>query len=651
METQKQANRFHYRPEIDGLRAIAVLLVVLFHLDLGFAGGYIGVDVFFVISGYLIGSIITRDLTNGEFKLSTFWERRIRRIMPACLAMIGVSTLLGAAILLPNDFRQLGASVIAQAAMLANVFFWKNTGYFAGDAEENPLLHMWSLAVEEQFYILLPFALIWCYRGRHPNRRLHAACGITAALSFAASVYAVNNHPVAAFYLIPFRSWELLLGVLLSTAKKPPLMSRSAEVISLGGIAVIILTGWNYTQSTPFPGIYAAVPCIATCAFIFANIGDGSAPPTHSGIVLASPPLTLLGKASYSIYLWHWPLVVYCKYVSPLKLHVSDRLAIFGVSLIAGFLSWKLIESPFRRSGGGTARHVITSGVTATCISALVGFLILSTNGFEGRYDATVLKLEQAKNDIGFVFETFEEDVRSDDLPRLGLSSEESSEVLIWGDSHAMAMLPVFDEMLKAAGLNARVATHSSTAPVFEWYAQTKYGLDSDAISYGEELLALIREKRVKLVIMNCFWEKYRSQDNAGFTEALLKTVDRLKKSDVQVWIILDVPRQPFDVPTAIARAKASGKSIEGYLTTPEKLGGLSSCPTLLEELRARHILITDPSPLFLSQDGRRYIVEKDGKVLYRDDQHLTREGALQILTPALSPIFDTLIKQVRPST
>ena len=263
-----------YRPEIDGLRALAILPVVLFHLHVaGFAGGYVGVDVFFVISGYLITSLIQQELDRGEFSFVRFWERRARRILPALTVVVLFSLAAGWFILTPTDLDNLGASAFAQSLFGSNVLFWLQAGYFEPGAGSKPLLHSWSLAVEEQFYLCFPFMLVLLGMvGRISRVRLIAGFLL---LSLVLSVYGVADHPTAAFYLLPTRAWELLLGAVLALA--PGLASRVSsadrwnEILSWLGLAAIAVAVFGYHAETPFPGLAALLPCLGTAAIIRTN--------------------------------------------------------------------------------------------------------------------------------------------------------------------------------------------------------------------------------------------------------------------------------------------------------------------------------------------------------------------------------------------
>jgi peptidoglycan/LPS O-acetylase OafA/YrhL len=337
-----------YRPDIDGLRAIAVLLVLFDHVEIHrFAGGFIGVDVFFIISGYLIGAHILNDLDASTFSLARFYERRFRRIVPALLAVLLVTTWLAYHYLFPGELIGFGQSLVGALFSFSNIVFWQQSGYFDMPSRLKPLLHTWSLGVEEQFYIVLPLLLIVLARfaRRHLAAILSAICAILFGLACYWTVHARN----AAFFLAPLRAWELLLGTLLTFNLFPPLAQRwQRELAAATGLLLILIPALVYTETTPFPGPAALPPCIGTILILAA----GAAGPSVVGRLLSTPPFRFIGLISYSLYLWHWPLQVF---QTTNRILVPDRfplwvsqLAVVAASLLAAAISWSFIEQPFR---------------------------------------------------------------------------------------------------------------------------------------------------------------------------------------------------------------------------------------------------------------------------------------------------------------
>ncbi len=356
-----------YRREIDGLRAVAVVPVILFHAGFAsFAGGYVGVDVFFVISGYLITSILIEDLERDRFSIARFYERRARRILPALFFMMVCCLPLAWAWMLPSEFKDFSQAMIAVSLFVSNILFWRKTDYFAPAAEENPLLHTWSLAVEEQFYIVFPLLLLVLWRfGRNP---VMWAIVLLSLASLAVAEWGSRNAPVANFYLIVPRLWELGAGAICALV----LHGRPVRVntlLSTLGLGLIVLSVFAFDGDTPFPSLYALAPVGGTALIIlFAG------PDTPVGRLLSLRAFVGIGLISYSAYLWHQPLFAFARIRS--FGHVEDGLllALAAASLGLGWLSWRYIERPFRKGGSVLPRQAGVFAASAVGIAAFMGF-------------------------------------------------------------------------------------------------------------------------------------------------------------------------------------------------------------------------------------------------------------------------------------
>ena len=380
-----------YRPEIDGLRTLAVMPVVLFHAGLGFPGGFVGVDIFFVISGFLITSIIAKDIRNGCFSMPQFWERRIRRILPASVAVLICTMVAGAIILLPNQFEDLGKAASAQSLMVSNFYFWQQDGYFAQASDLEPNLHTWSLAVEEQFYLILPLLMVFILRKKPAKlSRAIMILSVLCVLSLAWSCYGVKYHVMATFYLLPARAWELLAGSLLAIIPLRNLPARfTNECLSLLGSALIFYAFFYYDDGTPFPGPAAIPPCLGAVLFIFSNHGHR----TLVGKLLALKPCVFIGKISYSLYLWHWPLLVYARHLSTGEtLTLPVRVTLVVVSLILAWGTWKWIENPFRKQSLlKNRKQVFRFCAAAITLLVLVSAGIYQSKGMPARLSPEAL--------------------------------------------------------------------------------------------------------------------------------------------------------------------------------------------------------------------------------------------------------------------
>ena len=351
-----------YRPEIDGLRAIAVVAVILFHAGFAlFGGGFVGVDVFFVISGFLITSIIVEELKTGRFSVLRFYERRARRILPALFTVMAACVPFAYRLLSPDDLKDFAQSLAAICLFASNVLFWGESGYFDTQAELKPLLHTWSLAVEEQFYVVFPLLLLAAWRlGRGV---LLALIGAIAVASLFTSVDEVRNFPSAAFYLLPSRAWQLLVGALASlvadrwpsAALRQPAVRLASEAFGWGGMAMIVMALFLFDEQTPFPGLNAALPTVGTVLVLL-----GASDRTSVGRMLAWRPLVGLGLISYSAYLWHQPLFAFTKHALLADLPTDLAIVLCAVTIVLAYLSWRYVEQPFRNRSSAT-RHVFSS--------------------------------------------------------------------------------------------------------------------------------------------------------------------------------------------------------------------------------------------------------------------------------------------------
>jgi peptidoglycan/LPS O-acetylase OafA/YrhL len=399
-----------YRGEIDGLRAIAIALVLLFHDTRYVPGGFVGVDVFFVISGYLITLHIIKEMDAGRFSLLSFYERRVRRIFPALLVMLFITLIAGWKLLLPLEFVDFAKSLLCAVLSVSNFYFWIHSDYFA--SAQLPLLHTWSLAVEEQFYLFFP-AILVLLRRLIP-RHFRSAVIVLASASFVLSAITVFRFPMAAFYLIPSRAWELLMGSMLAIGVLPK-FNRTivCELSSALGLAFILIAGFGYSSAMPFPGPTALLPCLGSVLIIAAN----NEKLTVVGKVLSTRPFVGLGLISYSLYLWHWPIIIFKELdlsftfgkvaarlapgLSPSQGASIERI-IFTVvtSIIAAILSWKFVEQRFRVGPyRPKRRELFLAAAAASAVLIALSLSVVELNGFPARFSPRALKIASAAGD------------------------------------------------------------------------------------------------------------------------------------------------------------------------------------------------------------------------------------------------------------
>jgi peptidoglycan/LPS O-acetylase OafA/YrhL len=367
-----------YRPDIDGLRALAVLSVIFYHFDFPeFRGGFVGVDVFFVISGYLMTLLIKKAHTTESFSLGGFYENRVRRIFPALFFVGGISALLVMFTLLPYDQREFGKSLAATTLFASNVYFWHSADYFAPAADTLPLLHTWSLGVEEQFYLVLPLVLLLVL----PRKRPWFAITALLALSLVLSIWEGHAGNNRGFFLLHARAWEFLIGSCVALQFIPRISRRwLKEAVTLAGLAALASSALLIQSTQSFPGHEALLPTIGTALLLHGGVISAvSAPPLVSRL-LGNRVFTFTGKISYSLYLWHWPLFVIAGLATDgFADHTPGKLMLLGITFVLSFFTWKYIEQPFRRSTAGQGRVFRLATVSTLC--GLVLGILMTTRG------------------------------------------------------------------------------------------------------------------------------------------------------------------------------------------------------------------------------------------------------------------------------
>ena len=437
-----------YRADIDGLRAIAVLSVLAFHLDVPFVpGGFVGVDVFFVISGYLIGARMWRELNEGSFSLASFWERRVRRIFPAfAVTMIGVAVL-SYLLMLPQELTEIAGSFTAASFSLSNVWFFAHAGYFEAPAGSQPLLHTWSLGVEDQFYLVLPLLLMPLTAYLKDWAR--AAVILVAAASLGLSAIAAFSNPDGAFYLLPTRTWELLLGTLLAMDLVPP-PTAHRNLIGMAGVALVGASALLIGKTMPFPGLTAIPPCLGTALVIHSGRSSGAEDRGAEPLVrrlLSLRPMVFVGLISYSLYLWHWPVIVFFLHATTLMVGYSKRAQEIPVAALAfalAYLSWRFVERPFRRRGFMTGRTVFRSFGSATAVLCALGVATYLDNGMPSRFEPAAVAVGSYLNyqsaaitREGKCFLTSAYSYEDFDKPLCLAETAGEPSYLLVGDSHA----------------------------------------------------------------------------------------------------------------------------------------------------------------------------------------------------------------------
>lgn len=638
-----------YRPDIDGLRAVAVLAVVFYHYGIGpLAGGFVGVDIFFVISGFLITGIVQKEIEQGRFTFAGFYQRRVRRLFPALFVVLLATLLAGLVILLPTDLALLGRTMVATVLFASNLFFWRNSGYFDGSSDNNPLLHTWSLAVEEQFYIVFPVFLLLVHRYIRGLRTLVLWLGTVG--SFLLCVWMQHDRPDATFYLSPFRAWELSLGALLAVGALP-LASRRWQRECLAALGAVLI-GYAVLFIQPneqFPGWRAALPVLGAAMIIQAGIAGDSLVKR----MLSTGPMVFVGLISYSLYLWHWPLQVFANFLDQFHGLGQMRWLLFVLAMLLASASYYLVEKPFRhprRTQNRKALFMVAGALS--CVLLAAGMAMVQSNGLPARLPAQVVALDRERTpEIPFVDCMDREiaDAGFQNLCRFGATGVQPT-VLFWGDSHSLAWAPAIDDVLAKRGMAAIFAGGSACAPLVGI-------INPSAVPCRDRNKAVMDELTgspgISTVILVASWSsysnpdgRYRLQDDAGnqgnlavFPRALRNTVAMLRANGKRVWLIGPTPRAPGDIPLLMAIAEQRDGKQPAQIPAQEYTRRMAAFYRVAEALPTDPgLLLSNPGPWLCDASLCRYAL--DGMPLYRDDGHLNVRGA-RYLSPMLERAFD----------
>ncbi|MBX9450571.1 MAG: acyltransferase [Mesorhizobium sp.] len=618
-----------YRADIEGLRAIAVLLVVLFHVDKSWSpGGFVGVDVFFVISGFLITGILVRDLDAGTFSYGEFYSRRIRRIIPAMLVVTAVTCVAGAILLLPDDLVDLGWSAVATVLSAANIYFtlFLDTSYFAPQSDAQPLLHMWSLGVEEQFYLLWPAFLALVFRWR--SRLAALLCGVVVA-SLLCSVALLHFGQFSwAYYMLPSRAFQLALGGLVFVLMYRKVQAWSGVMATLAaacGLALVIGSALLLSEADAYPGLNA-IPVTLGTGLLLAS-GTCQQPVAR---LLGFGPLRFFGKVSYSMYLWHWPVLAFQRYYSP-DLSLQQKLASVCAIVLLAWLSYRFVEQPFRY-GARPFRWTLTRYlvVPGAAISALAAFLILSSGVPPWISEERLARIENPVApafSFPFVCQASEitKDLASSADCVLGEADRPS--VLLYGDSNAAHYVGAMRVIAEANGLTFRNLAHSSCPPINANPTPFVYARYREpciaSLEVAEEVLS-----EYQTVVIGAAWAAYDAMDPRAFREQVAAQVDRLVTAGKSVVLLGLIPPQPrFDRACLAKRALLPLVDCE-QVRVREQVPEIN---VVLEEIASKypHVWYLDPYPALCR--NQRCLAYDSETPLYYDAGHLSMSGSEKV--------------------
>ncbi len=646
-----------YRPDIDGLRALAVLAVVLFHYRVpGFSGGFVGVDVFFVISGYLITGLILKEMDDGRFSLRHFYERRIRRIFPALFAMLAVVTIAAAYLFFPISFARFGKSLLATAFFASNFEFWREAGYFDVSADQKPLLHLWSIAVEEQFYLVFPALLLLI--GSRSKSRLALCVAAIFGASLIFSIWSTHHARTAGYYLLPSRMWELMLGALLAVgALNVPPRARLNEFAAAAGLALIGYSIFRYSSATLFPGAAALIPCVGTALIIAA--GEGA----FLNRTLSLKPVVFVGLISYSLYLWHWPIYVFGRAVLFRAPTPFETVLLIALSSALAVLSWRYIEQPFRNRSFRWPRPVLFRGAgMSIAATAVCAALLVFGQGWPQRFSPEIRTILAEASDheprIRECFGLNADDVRNGRLCSIGAKVEKAS-FLLWGDSHADALIPAVQSVAKRQGRSGLFAGTDSCPPLLG----VKRADTAKCAAFNDAVAKIATSKSIRDVILEARWAKNAEgssfgQEPAGrvrlyddispgrteketrdvFYRGLDRTVTALTHAGKTVILVASVPEVGFPVPAYLAHARMADPDAKLTTSTAAYRERQKFVLWAFAQMHRRYgAEVVYPDRVLCSASVCK--VALNGRPLYRDAHHLSVFGAKQ-LTPLLAEVF-----------
>lgn len=657
-----------YRPEIDGLRAIAVASVLLYHAGFSLTqGGFVGVDVFFVISGYLITGIIQSEIESGTFTFSGFYERRARRILPALIVVVAASGTAAWYWLLPSELVLFAKSAIGALLSVSNIVFWQELNYFLPASEEMPLLHTWSLGIEEQFYLFLPVFLIICWRIRPKLWPWLVLVG--TILSFLLAELLVERSPAAAFYLIPTRAWELGIGALCAVvaARMKPVPSNLLALVGMSGIFVSV---YALNGTVPFPSAYALLPTLSTALLILY-----SSQVAGPGRWLAVAPVVKIGLISYSAYLWHQPLFAFARIRSPVPLDTFQVWILIAVTFALAWVTWRFVEVPFRRRGQGanvsTAGLVFGLGAVMVMLVAWMTHTIIGA-GIPGRLSTTTqrLLLDPAAEHSSVTKCRWGggQDARTAIERCSGGGSP--NDVLVIGDSHAQTLIQSLRSELPEEEVGMSGIYAAGCLPI-----RGLYRIDGRATTcpyFIDSALKAADERGIGTLVLVGRWalgfegEMYDNGEGGveagtfapvdtkpGRTHRFPTKDDGARKDRVGraihaellklldqgysiVWVD-SVPEPGWNVPKRAARAVHFGWDNVVWTTSAEnhrkRNTGIDSYIAVLKHPRFFRF---SPSEHLCRQQSEvdRCDLRRGGELLYSDDNHLSRAGARVIAAP-----------------
>ncbi|MDB2475074.1 acyltransferase [Amylibacter sp.] len=643
-----------YRAEIDGLRALAVVPVILFHAGFElFSGGFVGVDVFFVISGYLITTILIEDLENQRFSLVNFYERRARQILPALFFVILVCIPFAWMWMLPNQMKDFSQSLVAVSLFASNVLFWRESGYFDAAAEEKPLLHTWSLAVEEQYYVLFPIFLFLAWR--YGKNRVFWMIVVMASISLLLSEWGWRNNEIANFYLAPTRAWELFAGSISAFIVQKNGVQKNNS-LALLGLAAIIFSIFFYDETTPFPSVYALVPVLGVVLLVL--YADKT---TFVAKLLSTKGFVGVGLISYSAYLWHQPLFAFARIRSLEHPSPILMLSLSAISILLAYCSWRYIEKPFRGKLILQRQAVFLMSFVALIITFTIGMFGHFSNGYS--YRMNNIPGWTSLQAIPVVETTHCHNAGRRTLTQLQandyciLGNGELNTAII-GDSHAGALFDAAENYLETRNISAIAVSGGFCAPLLNGFSAR-----NDCVEIIKEaFLFAINHETIDTIIIAAEWANYTSgyrdnltpelwQDDEGkaetpsdnvaiFARSFSKTFSVLSETGKRIIIFHPVPefnQFAYDfigqsVMLNHAESLSEAVSLIPSITLQEYYERNKDVLEVFEMHSSPNIDYINVIEIFCDTElCRQY--DETGSVLYSDSNHVNLRGANKIIS------------------
>tara|TARA_Y100000768_G_scaffold1064_1_gene855 strand:- start:2965 stop:4944 length:1980 start_codon:yes stop_codon:yes gene_type:complete len=563
----------NYRSEIDGLRALAVLPVIIFHAGLQwFSGGFVGVDIFFVISGYLITNIIISEMAEDSFSLKNFYERRARRILPALFFVTVVCMPFAWMWLAPSDLKDFGNSVASVGIFTSNIFFWSELGYFGPTAELQPLLHTWSLAVEEQYYILFPVFLMITWRLGLNWVLILLAIIFIISLCTAHWATTIASHPKmisGAFFLLPTRGWELLIGVFIAFYLKHFKFPKSFtfnQIVSFIGLGMILFSIIYFDERTPFPSLYALVPTLGTCLIILSAV-----PNTIVSKILSFRPLVGIGLISYSAYLWHNPLLVFARHRFMGELTEGIIIMLCIASILLAYFSWRFVEKPFRDKNKTSRKMIFGLFISGLILFQFIGFFSYKTylaNGYSSRVEfSDQTKESLIMSDAGNCFNTVLNHTADNWGCRLGIQKDKIDYIL-FGDSHSLALKNLIDKAAKFNEISVFFTGSNGCVPFLDIHPQRSDQLSNNCNELNTRVSQFAELENIRGIILSARWTFYTNGNYEGGRQQFIaqspkgpfnkkesistfqigfnKTVDYYNNKQIPIFLVSQPPQQKY---------------------------------------------------------------------------------------------------------